>query len=139
MKFTRDDIKISFGKPVFYVNEEKKTVVCVLDYAMIMPHAVYEFGRNAYSSIGCYLPMGGSVRAKAKCHKDDKFDVQVGENIAFARAENMAYTEVFSKLRDYAKGLEFLYNRISDFEIKYRNHNLHNNEYIKELGEKTDK
>ena len=133
MKFSRDDIKISFGKPVFYVNEDKKTVVCVLDYEAKFP------GTEFFGDTGIYMnDYTGQVKTKAKCHADDDFFAEIGCEIAFARAENAAYNEVERYVAKFEDGLNQYLGKIATFANKYANHNRHNNEYIEELGKKAD-
>lgn len=148
MRFTRDDIKISFDKPVYYVNEEKKTVVCVLDYQALIPQASFMPKSVKIPQDYVYTPsMGmvgfsgfyGSVKTKAKCHADDVFSPEIGCEIAFARAENAAYTEVWKVVDEYAAALEEFSAKITNFEIKADNHNLHNEDYVAELSEKSEK
>lgn len=150
MRFTRDDIKISFDKPVFYVNEEKKTVVCVLDYKALIPKAgfspktVKRKEKNAYDQLFGYTygevgfdSFKGSVKTKAKCHADDVFDPEIGCDIAFARAENAVYIEVWNIVHEYADALSEYWFKIDNFEDKVLAHNRHNSDYIEELSEKS--
>lgn len=142
MRFNREDVRISFRNPVFYVNEDKKTVVCTLKYVLKVPSTCFVPNGEALfgaPEIGIFCPIEGSVVAKSKCHADDVFDAKIGKDIAFARAENIAYTECYQLLDEYRGGLKALYDKISDFEIKYRNHNAHNSQYIKELGDNAEK
>ena len=148
MRFTREDIKISFDKPVYYVNEEKKTVVCVLDYQALIPQATFIpsktpesdeyslFEHVSFGNVG-FLSFSGSVKTKAKCHVDDVFDSEIGCDIAFARAENAAYTEVLNVVREYASSLTEFLNKVDNFADKTISHNEHNSEYIAELSEKS--
>ena len=133
MGFTRTDVKLSFDKPVFYINEEKKTVVCTLRYHLQTPVAYDD--NNCFSSLGLGN-IRGHVTQMSKCHPDDTFDTKVGTEIAYARAENMAYVEAMDHISKYNAQMLKLHSIYADFEIKYRNHNLHNKNYIKELGDK---
>jgi hypothetical protein len=142
MNFNRTDVKISFEKPVFYINEEKKTVVCTLKYRVKSPLYEEDMFRTRDKKDNrpfYFLGMGefeGEVCAKAKCHADDKFDAKIGTEIAYARAENMAYSEALNYVVECNDGLMQLRSMFAEFEIKCRNHNSHNKQYIKELGEK---
>lgn len=148
MRFTRDDIKISFDKPVYYVNEEKKTVVCILGYKALIPQASFMPKSVTVDEYGYWTgPIGklgfcdfeGSVTTKAKCHGDDVFDPEIGCDIAFARAENAAYSEVSRVVAEYENALNEYLAKIQAFQFKASSHNFHNDEYIADMSEKSAK
>lgn len=139
MRFTREDIKISFDKPVYYVNEEKKTVVCTLNYTVFVPlnYDVAAFDVAAfYYSIDNF---SGSVTTKAKCHPDDVFDSDLGCDIAFARAENAAYSDSLRRITDSCNVFKIFLKKVDAFKEKTIAHNNHNNDYVAELSEKSNK
>ena len=140
MNFNRTDVKVSFEKPVFYINEEKRTVVCTLKYRVKTPFyagTTKSEGGKTLAQDFSFLGLDdfeGEVRAKANCHDDDVFDAKIGTEIAYARAENIAYSEALNRIAGYNKGMMQLHSIFAEFEIKCRNHNAHNKQYIKDLG-----
>ena len=108
--------KLSFAEPTFYVNENKKTVTCVMtvrpgikgNYKMeyvintiareFLSDADYDAFRHSFSTI-----------ATAKSDPQDTFDVEVGKKVARAKAESKAYN-YYANLIDRA-----LFGRFSDW------------------------
>lgn len=96
-------IKMSDCK--FYVNEEEKTVVCVIpDTAFMLNDFVNEnfkfsdFDINEALWCGCrsYL-MPCSFMGKAVCSADDEWNEELGKMIAFSRAKDKCYRSFFKR------------------------------------------
>lgn len=69
----------------YYIDEEKRTVVCKLRGAMfdvvdnLLSHCSYVDFENDYTMKDCYV-------GKAKCSPEDKWDKNTGKRIALCRA-----------------------------------------------------
>lgn len=69
----------------YYIDEEKRTVVCKLRGAMLdvvdnlLSHCSYVDFENDYTMKDCYV-------GKAKCSPEDKWDKSTGKRIALCRA-----------------------------------------------------
>lgn len=69
----------------YYIDEEKRTVVCKLRGAMfdvidnLLSHCNYVDFENDYTMKDCYV-------GKAKCSPEDKWDKNTGKRIALCRA-----------------------------------------------------
>lgn len=93
----------------YHVNEEKRTVACILICNMqLRKHPAFEMHfysqwRKRMPKVDCNGEF--TVSATAKCSEDDTFDVEVGKRIAESRAKQKAfkiagrvYVEVFNEV-----------------------------------------
>ena len=96
-------IKMSDCK--FYVNEEERTVVCVIpDTAFMLNDFVnenFKFGDfDVNEALWCgyrsYL-MPRSFMGKAVCSADDEWNEELGKMIAFSRAKDKCYRSFFKR------------------------------------------
>ena len=128
MGFNRSDIKVSFNndKTRFYVNEEKGTVVCVVE-------AVVKTPINWES---CVLVPNTFLteRGTAKCAPGDTFDVERGKRIALARAENNAYLAALKHIDKYMADIAFIVKAYEEFNDKAYHACAHNEDYIDSLS-----
>ena len=86
----------------FYVNEEERTVICVI------PNARFKFLSYMYDKFMYHRKVGFSVDeselelpkqfiGKAVCSKEDEWNEETGRMIAFARAKNKFYKSFFKR------------------------------------------
>ena len=130
-KFTRENIKLTFKKPKYYVNKANGIVRCVLNYTVAVPFD------NARVSPLFPVPSTGTVRARAVLQKGDEWNEEVGKKIALARAENQAYTDVKKYVKKFLTSLyPFLEvaDMCFDFIETTTSHNIHNEDYIANVG-----
>lgn len=98
----------------YRVNEEKRTVACILICNMqLRKHPAFEMHfysqwRKRMPKVDCNGEF--TVSATAKCSEDDTFDVEVGKRIAESRAKQKAfkiagrvYVEVFNEVVQAAR------------------------------------
>lgn len=89
-----DKIKLTFfdRETQFFVNEEKKTVVCKMSAYLLIP--------DVFDNIDVW---GDRFRVKAiaKCCPGDVFNEEIGKRIARAKAESKAYKYAI----EYSKGI----------------------------------
>ncbi len=126
--FTRNNIKLTYTSvPEFYINEKKRTVVCKLHANVATPtDETYYRGISLRSF---------SVNAigRAKCSKDDEFDVERGKRIALGRAKSNIYTEAIHNITKQAEKLKYLHTICADFVNKaYKTVAVHD-EYVDTL------
>ena len=102
----------------FYVNEEKRTVVCVIpntkdalldfisDNFRFKNVDFYEavFWNDNYSRSVLTLP--DSFVGKAVCAADDEWDEELGKVIAFQRARTKFYTSFFKRANALAQAID---------------------------------
>lgn len=87
---------VKFGEPKFHVIEEKGIVVCELSFNMqASKHPTWywmdlDVTKKRFPKIK--VTNDNKVIAKAKCRKDDTFDVTVGKRIAEGRAKAKAFS-----------------------------------------------
>lgn len=128
MGFNRSDIKVSFmnDKTKFYVNEEKGTVVCVVE-ALVKTPVDWD---------SCVLIPNTFLteRGVAKCAPGDKFDIERGKRIALARAENKVYLSALNYLDKFMEQIGVLVNAYEEFNDKAYHACAHNEDYIDSLS-----
>lgn len=122
--YNRDNFKLSFEKSntIFYVNEKKKTVVCVLKSFLNAPY-------NRDSPIDIYSKYIESVGI-AKCCGNDVFDIERGKRIALTKAEDNAYANALKYLGEQRKYLVEMTSMIDSFKNKAKHQFVHNQDYI---------
>lgn len=96
----KDTLKFTFigpgedGKPVFYINKEKRTVVCKITGILkgfsgeVESDLVWNHPATDYSGYG---EAEMTFTGKAKCCPDDEWNETVGRQIAESRAKMKAY------------------------------------------------
>ena len=126
----RNDIKISFEKPIYAVDEKNGVVVCTLRYKVKAPNNVIFAARGTICSP---LLMIQSVKAVARVKDNDKFDVHVGKKVSLAKAENLAYSHVNEWAKTAFKSLCGASDAIVEFTRKANKVRTHNVEYIKKF------
>lgn len=106
-------IKMSDCK--FYVNEEKRTVVCVIPNTqdMLVNFICDNF---RFKSMDFYwgletegkdmLVMPSSFMGKAVCSKDDEWNEKTGRLIAFARAKGKCYNSFFKRANLFVQTID---------------------------------
>ena len=131
MKLTRNDIKLSFRKPKFQVNQKRGTVKCVLGYEIVPPYD--------YDGELAQFPAGfRSVEAVAVCQPNDTFDVRKGQKIALAKAENQAYANALEEVSDLdwvPDAAIVMHNMVENFYKKAKKCARHNISYVQKLTE----
>ena len=122
----------------FYVNEEKRTVVCVIPKTRNM---VFDFITDHFyeGNIAVFygrkrenLLMPRSFTGKAVCAPEDEWNEETGKLIAFYKAKDKCYTSFFKRIDLFIDGTDESLNRfvniVDDFSIKL----LHKTEKLKE-------
>lgn len=124
MRLSRNEIKLTFGRPNYYVNEKEGTVKCRVSYHLQVP---YDADGELFIAPEKY----SSVTAIAKCGAGDKFNAEVGKKVARAKAESRAYSRCANHL---AKDMERSFMRLTilnNFIEKAYDCVEHNNKYLK--------
>lgn len=128
-----EKIKICFGEPEFFVNEEKKTVTCKLRGGLVMPFKMFKSMK--------YLGNGSFdeqkiVTATAKCCPEDAFDIDKGKRIALAKAENKITYYFCDNVVDkvYSTIVSKLTACCEDFRLRSYKFAEHNHVYIEDLS-----
>jgi hypothetical protein len=133
MRYNRSNIKVSFtGEPFFTINESEKTITCTLKANLVTPVPVQD-DVPANSEAFIY-GAAFSVVAKAKCSKNDVFDIERGKRIAMAKAENKIYAAAEFYLRKMRKSFAMMVTAIDDFNKKAVRCAAHNLDYIDTLS-----
>ena len=127
-------IKLSVVKTEYFTNFKKQTVTCKLTYRIKVTDRKMEYLMNylgGYVDNTLYIGETYTVVSTAKTLSGDKFDTHKGEQIARAKAESKAYSQVssyFSKLNDLYT--EKLFIPMGNFIDKSCDVIDHNNEFI---------
>lgn len=125
----RNNIKISFEKPIYTVDEKNSVVVCTLRYKVNAPLIVTIASRGTIHGSPWYMTQ--SVKAVARVKDNDVFDVNVGRKVSLAKAENLAYSYVNEWAKSAFKSLCNASDAIVEFTRKATKVRAHNVEYIK--------
>jgi hypothetical protein len=75
------------------------------------------------------------VTAKAKCYKDDLFDLKKGKAIAKARAEIKARNIFIRQLKKFLNYIHNFTDELDDQICKMNDHNQADENYIKKLSD----
>ena len=133
------NFKLSFKEPRFYVNEEKKTVTCVMS---VLPgikgnnkmESILNLIAREYLNPADYEAFANlfSTVATAKLDPQDTFDIEVGKKVARTKAESAAYA-YYARLVDRAIYGQFMDNLDAITEEFFDKSDAvieHNNEYL---------
>ena len=128
-------IKVSFDEPKFFVNEKKRTVVCVLPYMLQVPRFSYYYDLDdlRYGSSVLTHKCGKAIGI-AKCSEDDIFSEEIGREIAGSRAEQNAYHSCHRHLINQWKLNQEYQKMLENFTETTAKVWDHNEQYIKRLG-----
>lgn len=127
----RNNIKISFEKPVYTVDEKNGVVVCTLRYKAEAPNTIIFVSRGTIHGSPWY--MNQSVKAVARVKDNDTFDVNIGKKVSLAKAENLAYSNVKNWMMLAHKEVVKTVRVMKDFKDKAEKVRAHNVEYIKKF------
>lgn len=127
----RNDIKISFEKPIYVIDEKNGVVVCTLRYKAKAPNTVVFTSNSTIHGSPWY--MIHSVKAVARVKDNDTFDVNVGKKVSLAKAENLAYSNVKNWMMLAHKEVVKTVRVMKDFKDKAEKVRAHNVEYIKKF------
>lgn len=127
----RNNIKISFEKPIYAVDEKNGVVVCTLRYKAKAPNNVIFALRGTIHGNPWYITQ--SVKAVARVKDNDVFNVNVGKKVSLAKAENLAYSNVKNWMMLAHKEVVKTVRVMKDFKDKAEKVRAHNVEYIKKF------
>lgn len=116
----------------FYVNEEERTVICVIPHTrdMVLDFIEDHFGNmsnvNFYWAIRKGLEdkliMPNSFVGKAVCAAEDEWNEETGRMIAFSRAKDKCYKSFFKRANMFVQvidgGLGDMISMFNDFGMK---------------------
>ena len=127
----RNDIKISFEKPIYAIDEKNGIIVCTLRYKAKAPNNVIFASRGTIHDKPCY--MNQSVKAIARVKDNDTFDINVGKKVSLAKAENLAYSHVNEWAKSAFKDLCSASDAIVEFSRKTKKVRDHNIVYMRKF------
>ena len=113
----------------FYVNEDERTVVCVIPdtHRMVLDYIYENFqwnDINMYDALDCYreLWMPKSFMGKAVCAAEDEWNEETGRLIAFSRAKDKCYKSFFKRANHFVQALDRrlgdMIDSFNDFGLK---------------------
>ena len=118
----------------FYVNRDRRTVVCVIPCTsgMVQEFIYDHFQFNdidLYDAItwhgADWLRMPNSFVGKAVCSQEDEWDEEVGKLIAFSRAKDKCYKSFFKRANKFVQRLDGhlgdMITLFNDFGLKLEN------------------
>lgn len=90
-KMNHKEIKISFEKPLLYIDQERRFVKCTLRGVLHIPQQVAK-------SLGFEPDVKIVAKSVATCKEDDVFSTEKGIKIAMAKTEANAYRNASDRL-----------------------------------------
>ena len=111
----------------FYVNEEARTVVCVIPntrnmlYSFISQHFSWADLDMRYALGGKFeesLEMPSSFSGKAVCSADDEWNEEFGKLLAYSRAREKCYTSFFKRANTFINQVD---RRLNDMVETFNN------------------
>ena len=113
----------------FYIDEEARTVVCVIPNTrdmvedFIMDHFSFpEMEISAYSRLRKAIRMPYSFMGKAVCAEGDEWNEELGRLLAFSRAKDKCYKSFFKRANMYIQAIDRrlgdMINVFNDFGVK---------------------
>ena len=138
--FDRSNIKLHIHSPKVFVQADKKKVVTVLDYEVIVPQVVRRLFEAIYEDPDYYTAdIRGTVTGIAVCSDEDTFDEEKGRKISWTRAETHAYQNAAQRLNKRLVDLMDVFNDfglLAEEFIAYKSQKAinHNNRHIHRLA-----
>ena len=126
----RNNIKLHFKSPTYFVDEENKVVICHLKFKTSVPTT---FKLNMPWSDEGNPSFSQTVKAVAFVKENDDFNINVGKKVALAKAENKAYSYVLNYYKQAKDKLCRALDAYDDFEDKVWRVKAHNVEYMRKF------
>lgn len=104
----------------YYVDKEKKKVVCVIPKTEFMAARFIEANYNVNiiyfdEKVSDMLIMPRQFTGIATCHEEDEFDEEMGKLIAYNKARRKLNCSLFKRLNAFANYID---NQLNNFVIK---------------------
>ena len=117
-------INVVFDGKKAFVNEDKRTVVCLIDFCLIP--------KDTFKHIAIYSEPHTAI-GKSTCSDTDDYIEKRGVLIASTRSENDAYTKAIDELRQIEKEANKLINSVSERISLLKAYIEHNKKFINDL------
>lgn len=133
----KTQIKLKILNESTIVDEKNHRVIHTIDWELDAPDLMnwlfWEIRKDNST-------LHGRAKGIAVCHREDKFNPEIGKKMARAIAESNAYHNAATRIRKYLYRLNKVVRQMSnigaDFIIKASEINIHNKEYQDSLIEK---
>lgn len=106
-------MKLRFEQPVYYINKDKKTVVCTIE-ANFYSCELRELSPDFLYSDNTFYAKGIT-----KCKELDIFNEETGKRIAESKAKMQAYKKAFNFLDSVKKDLNKKFEIITCTQVGY--------------------
>lgn len=126
-------MKVRFIRTEFVVNEEKRTVACIITARVTLSNRQEKiFYNDLYENS---LTKLFKVAGVSKCHENDEFDLVRGKRIAESRAKAKVYEEGKVRLAKVLNYLDIFGEDIQDQIEKLKKYQKKEKEHLIELKE----
>jgi len=145
------EINIKMDKCRFFVDEEKRTVVCVIENTR---NLVYNFFNLSHwlddidpsshvmisprQELSKHMTLPDRFTGKAVCAPEDEWNEEVGRLIAFDRAKEKLATSFFKRAQEYVTEIDVAFNnmvtRVNEYGARLENGMKRRREHIKRLA-----
>lgn len=139
--FDRSNVKLHTGTPKVFVQEDKRMVVTVIDYQLVVPEIIQRLFNEIYTDPEKWdQDISGTATGIAICAEGDTFDLEKGKKISRAKAETNAYRNAAKSLNKRFLDLMDIFGTFSDMvnefvTIKTPKAHNHNVSYIDSLAQ----
>ena len=106
-------MKLRFEQPVYYINKEKRTVVCTIE-ASFDSYDLRELDPDFLYSNNTFY-----ARGITKCKEPDVFNEEIGKRLAESKAKMQAYKKAFKFLDSFKKNLNKKFEIITSTQVDY--------------------
>ena len=145
------EINIKMDKCKFFVDEEKRTVVCVIENTRNLVYNFFNLSRwmdnidfssrvmiSPCQELGKHMTLPDRFVGKAVCAAEDEWNEEVGRLIAFDRAKEKLATSFFKRAQEYVTEIDTAFNdmvtRVNEYGARLENGMKKRHQHIKRLA-----
>ena len=145
------EINIKMDKCRFFVDEEKRTVICVIENTSSLVTDFFDISKIIWSNdpthpVNIYpnyrlekkLILPDRFTGKAVCAPEDEWNEEVGRLIAFDRAKEKLATSFFKRAQEYVTEIDTAFNdmitRVNEYGARLENGMKKRHQHIKRLA-----
>ena len=144
------EINIKMDKCRFFVDEEKRTVVCVIEDTCNLVRNFFDLNYwwdesssrqvkfEPYGKLSKFMFLPDRFVGKAVCAPEDEWNEEVGRLIAFDRAKEKLATSFFKRAQEYVTEIDTAFNdmvtRVNEYGARLEDGMKKRRQHIKRLA-----
>ena len=143
------EINIKMDKCRFFVDEEKRTVICVIEDTHNLVRNFFDLNYlwdennvdsvrfEPYGKLNKFMFLPDRFVGKAVCAPEDEWNEEVGRLIAFDRAKKKLATSFFKRAQEYVTKIDIAFNdmitRVNEYGARLERGMERRHEHIKRI------